>query len=147
MAKKITTLEEFDALSQDEQNECLDEIKDKLGDAVIDMKMYVPSEVKEWWEKKCKDDAGGKLSIEMLMSNFLIASLSIAINEGEQAFLNKTAIAQLVLLRPLTERNGKIYIGGDGTRDGSIDKDEHECECGNCDDKGGNDDGSGQTYH
>ena len=131
MVKKINSLAEFDALSQDEQDECMKDIKDRLGDAEIDMKMYVPKEVKDWWDKKCAEDRGGQLSIEMLMSNFLIASLSVAINEGEQAFLNKTAIAQLVLLKPLTEKDGKIYIGGgpDGTDKEDYNADSGQPEC------------------
>jgi hypothetical protein len=142
--KKINNINDFDALDPDEQNEVLEEIRSKLGDETIKMDMYVPKQIKDWWEKKAKEDPGGRLAIEMLMSNFLIASLSIAINEGEQAFTQKTAIAQLVLARPMTVKDGKIYLNVGAEYEGE------GCDCDECTcdkDNIGGGDGEGQTFH
>jgi hypothetical protein len=135
--KKVNNINDFDALDPDEQNEVLEEIKAKLGDETIKMDMYVPKEIKKWWERKCSEDKGGKLAIEMLMSNFLVASLAIAINEGEQAFTQKTAIAQLVLARPMAVRDGKIYLNV--SEEGSCDCDDCTCE--------EDTNGEGKTFH
>lgn len=145
MTKKKYNIDEFDALSQDEQNEILDEIKEKLGDAVVSMNMYVPSEMKEWWDKLCKKDGGGRLAYEMLLSNFFILSMAIAVNEGEQAFRDKTAIAQLVMTKEMVYKNGKIYIGSSE----SIAKETGDCVCDDCtcDDTEGGNHGGNNTFH
>lgn len=140
--KKIESIEEFDALSKDEQNEILDEIKNTLGDAVIPLKIYVPTEIKKWWDDLRTKDKGGLLSYEMLLSQYFIAMLNVAINEGQQAFQKKTSISLMVLLKELRFDGNKVYMGD--AVDGC------ESSCTNCtcdDDKGGGNHGGNNTYH
>jgi len=143
--KKVDNIDQFDALTKDEQNEILDELKERLGKNTIKLNMYVPDEVAKWWEEVKEKDKGGILAYEMLMSEFFILSMGVAINEGQRAFQTKTQVAQMVLTKELVYKNGKVYIGsGD-----AIARETGECDCEDCtcDDNKGENHGGNNTFH
>ena len=147
MKKKPVNVDEFDALTPEEQEQVLREIRDGFGDQVIHVRMFTSQPVKDWWENMSED---GRLAFEMLMSNFFLSCIKVAVNEGPTKFTEKTAVAQMVLSKPLTYRDGKIIVGDLGSDSGSTqcDGDCNPCTCDECTDyNGGRDDDKGKTYH
>jgi len=145
--KDQISVDEFDELTDEEQTEVLEEIRNKLGNEIINMRMFTTTDIKKWW-----GDLGtaGRLAFEMLLSNFFLDCIRVAVSEGPESFAEKTALSHLIMTKQLQYRDGKVIIGDQGyTEHTHCDNDCNPCTCDECNDfNGGEDDGKGdKTYH
>lgn len=90
---KGLTVEEFNKLNKKDKAAYLKELRDFFGGQPIKLTLWANESVKEWWETMVKSDVPGKISVEMLMSEFFIGMLRVAHNEGREAFTFKAMAA------------------------------------------------------
>jgi hypothetical protein len=85
-------------LSDEEQKAIIKELKEDLGGCEVDLKLFCPTEVKEWWEGKAKEIVdGGQESIQLLMSHLFLAILKNSLNNPVDNFNETVAIALSIL--------------------------------------------------
>jgi len=94
----LMTTSDFENLTEDEQEDIIKQLTQKLGGSELDLKLYCPKEVKEWWEGRARDMVrGGVISVQLLMSHFFLAILKNSLSNSPSGFDEKVTVALAIL--------------------------------------------------